>query len=157
MKSVTALLVVGTACACVGCSTITQSENQSLSLTATYRDKPVEATCSLKNDRGNWDAKAPSNVSVRKSGEDLDVTCKQDGMPDGILKAISRAAGSMWGNIVFGGGVGALIDHNKGTGYDYPNRLPVKMGESIVVDKKTEQQQPVQTASQNCSGPENKC
>ena len=46
----------------------------------------------------------------------------------------------MWGNIIFGGGIGAIIDHNKGTGYDYPNQLPVKMGESVVVDKKTEGQ-----------------
>lgn len=131
---------------CVGCSTITQSENQSLALTATYQGQPVEPTCQLKNDKGSWDSKAPANVSVRKSNEDLEVTCKKDGMPDGLLKAISRAAGSMFGNIIFGGGIGALIDHSKGTGYDYPVQLPVKMGESVVIDKKAD----MQTAQQNC-------
>ena len=154
MKSVTSSLALIAACASVGCSTITQSEMQSLAVTATYQDKPVAADCHLTNDRGTWDAKAPANVSVRKSGEDLDVTCKQDGMPDGLLKAVSRAAGSMFGNIIFGGGIGAIIDHNKGTGYDYPNQLPVKMGESTVVDKKMEtqqQQQQVQAASAPCS------
>jgi hypothetical protein len=134
-----------------GCSTITQSESQSLALTATYDGKPVEAECELKNDKGSWNAKAPSNVAVHKSGEDLDVTCKKPGMPDGLLKAISRAAGSMFGNIIFGGGIGALIDHSKGTGYDYPNKLPVKMGESVVVDKK-EEQQPADAAKQSCTG-----
>ena len=124
-----------------GCSTITQDGGQSLSLTASYNGKSVDADCKLDNDKGQWTAKAPSNVQVKKSGEDLNVTCKKDGMPDGLLKAISRAAGSMYGNIIFGGGIGAIIDHNKGTGYDYPNRLPVKMGESVVVDKKTEGQQ----------------
>lgn len=147
MKFVTPLALIA-ACASVGCSTITQSETQSLALTATYQDKVVAADCHLTNDRGTWDAKAPSNVSVRKSGEDLEVTCKNEGMPDGLLKAISRAAGSMFGNIIFGGGIGALIDHNKGTGYDYPNRLAVKMGESVVVDKKAENQQ-IQAAGQN--------
>lgn len=122
-----------------GCSTITQSESQALSLTATYGSNSVEASCILKNDRGSWEARSPANVTVRKSNEDLDVTCKREGMPDGILKAISRAAGSMFGNIVFGGGIGAIIDHSKGTGYDYPNQLPVKMGESVTVDKRTEQ------------------
>jgi hypothetical protein len=73
-------------------------------------------------------------------------------MPDGILKAIPRAAGSMFGNIIFGGGIGAIIDHTKGTGYDYPNQLPVKMGESVVVDKKAEQRQPTQPDHQACSG-----
>jgi len=130
-----------------GCASITQSENQSLALTATYQGKSIDPTCQLKNDKGSWDSKAPANVTVRKSGEDLEVTCKKEGMPDGLLKAISRAAGSMWGNIIFGGGIGAIVDHNKGTGYNYPDQLPVKMGESVVVDKKTSDQ----TAQKNCS------
>ena len=119
-----------------GCSSITQSESQALALTATYQGKSVEPECHLSNDRGSWDTKAPVNVSVRKSGEDLNVTCKKEGMPDGLLKAISRAAGSMFGNIILGGGIGAMIDHSNGKGYDYPNQLPVKMGESVVVDKR---------------------
>lgn len=111
---------------------------QTVSLTTSYEGKSVDAECKLNNDKGAWNAKSPMNVAVRKSGEDLEVTCKKEGMPDGLLKAISRAAGSMFGNIIFGGGIGAVIDHTKGTGYDYPNRLPVKMGESVVVDKKNE-------------------
>lgn len=137
----------------VGCSTITQSESQPVSLTATYEGKAIEANCQLKNDKGSWESKAPANVSVRKSNEDLEVTCKKEGMPDGLLKAISRAAGSMFGNIIFGGGIGAIIDHNKGTAYDYPDQLPVKMGESVVVDKKPAA---AQTAQQSCS-PSQKC
>ncbi|MFA7242836.1 MAG: hypothetical protein WC091_22245 [Sulfuricellaceae bacterium] len=131
----------------VGCSTLTQSEGQSLSLTASFQGKPVDPECRLKNDKGSWDSKAPANITVRKSNEDLEVTCKKEGMPDGLLKAISRAAGSMFGNIIFGGGIGAIIDHSKGTGYDYPDQLPVKMGESVIVDKKPN----IQTAQQSCS------
>ena len=132
--------------ATTGCSTITQDSSQTVSLTSSYQGQPVEAECKLSNDKGQWSSKTPANVMVRKSNEDLDVTCKKEGVPDGLLKAISRAAGSMWGNIIFGGGVGAIIDHSKGTGYDYPNQLPVRMGESVVVDKKTENQQPVAQA-----------
>jgi hypothetical protein len=44
----------------------------------------------------------------------------------------------MFGNIIFGGGVGAIIDHNKGTGYNYPDQLPVEMGKSVVVDRKVQ-------------------
>lgn len=150
MKRMMSVVALGLSVAGTGCSTITQSETQTLSLTATYQNQPIDPECRLTNDKGNWDTKAPSNVAVRKSNEDLEVTCKKEGVPDGILKAISRAAGSMFGNIIFGGGIGAIIDHNKGTGYDYPNQLPVKMGESVVVDKKTETQ-PVQSAQQTCT------
>lgn len=138
MNFVRALILPVVVLSTVGCSTITQESTQVLSLTATHDGKPVDAECALVNDKGTWNAKSPSNVTVRKSNEDLNVTCKKDGVPDGLLKAISRAAGSMFGNIIFGGGIGAIIDHNKGTGYDYPAQLPVKMGESVVVDKKAE-------------------
>ena len=141
MKTSLSLVLCAVAMSSAGCSTITQSEGQSLALTAIYEGKPIEAECQLKNDKGSWDAKSPSNVTVRKSNEDLEVTCKKEGVPDGLLKAISRAAGSMFGNIIFGGGIGAIIDHSKGTGYDYPDQLPVKMGESVVIDKRPNVQQ----------------
>lgn len=66
------------------------------------------------------------------------VECKKEGSPDGFARAVSRAAGGMWGNIIFGGGIGAIIDHNKGTGYDYPNDIVVKMGQSVTIDKRDE-------------------
>ena len=78
----------------------------------------------------------PRTVGVGK--EDLNVVCKKEGLPDGLLKAISRAAGSMFGNIILGGGIGAMIDHSNGRGYDYPIQLPVKMGESVVADKRAD-------------------
>ena len=112
MKASIYVISFAAAISSVGCSTLTQSESQSLSLTASYQGKSVDSECRLKNDKGNWDSKAPANVSVRKSNEDLEVTCKKEGMPDGLLKAISRAAGSMFGNIILGGGIGAIIDHS---------------------------------------------
>ncbi|MBS0390451.1 MAG: hypothetical protein JSR23_04715 [Proteobacteria bacterium] len=138
MKYCRFLILTGAIALTTGCSSITQSDMQTVSLTTSYQGTPVEAACKLSNDRGTWDATSPNNVAVRKSGEDLNITCKKEGMPDGLLKAISRAAGSMFGNIIFGGGIGAIIDHSKGTGYDYPNQLPVKMGEATVVDKRNE-------------------
>jgi hypothetical protein len=121
-----------------GCASITGSEMQSLSLTASGADgKPLEKVeCALDNDKGHWVAQAPSFVMVHRSAEDLTVVCRKDGMIDGILKAVSRAAGSMFGNIIFGGGVGAIIDHTKGNGYNYPDLLPVTMGASLIVDRR---------------------
>lgn len=125
-----------------GCATITSSEMQSLTLNTKTADGKVidKVNCTLKNDKGAWELVSPGTVAVQRSAEDLMVECKKEGVADGFLRAISRAAGSMFGNIIFGGGIGAIIDHNKGTGYDYPNDLPVKMGESVTVDKRQEQQ-----------------
>lgn len=123
-----------------GCASITGSEMQQLSLTTKGTDSVAfdGAKCKLQNDKGTWEATSPSFVNIRRSSEDLTVECKKEGMPDGLLKAVSRAAGSMFGNIVFGGGIGALIDHSKGTGYNYPDQLPVEMGKAGLVDRKTQ-------------------
>ena len=127
-----------------GCATITSSDMQSVSITThTEQGQLVEkAKCTLKNDKGAWQVDSPGFVGVHRSSEDLLIECKQDGQPDGFLRAISRAAGGMFGNIIFGGGIGAIIDHSRGTGYNYPDTLPVKMGKSVVVDRRDEQQPP---------------
>jgi hypothetical protein len=132
-----------------GCASITGSEMQSLSLTATTSEGKVidKAECALDNDKGHWTATTPSFVTIHRSAEDLTVVCKKEGFADGVLKAVSRAAGSMFGNIIFGGGVGALIDHNKGNGYNYPDQLPIKMGGSVIVDRRD--QDAIQRASAN--------
>jgi hypothetical protein len=120
-----------------GCATITAGEMQTVSVTTQTQDgKNLErADCVLKNERGEWKASTPAQIAVRRSADDLMVSCRKDGEPDGMLRAISRASGNMVGNIIIGGGIGALIDHSKGTGYNYPDDLPVKMGASVTVDK----------------------
>ena len=69
------------------------------------------------------------------SSDDLPVEYSKPGTPTGYLRAISRAAAGAFGNIIFGGGIGAIIDHTKGTGYNYPDELPVVMGKTTTVDR----------------------
>lgn len=129
-----------------GCATITSDEMQPVTVTtkAASGETVEKARCDLKNDRGTWQVDSPGIVSVRRSAEDLMVECKKEGVTTGLLRAISRAAGGMWGNIIFGGGIGAIIDHSKGTGYNYPDNLPVKMGESVIVDRNEQNAPPAE-------------
>ena len=135
-----------------GCASITSDRTQSLAVTTQTisGDRVEKATCSLKNDKGSWAIETPGVVVVHRSAEDIIVECKKDGEPDGLARGISRAAGGMWGNIVFGGGIGAIIDHSNGSGYNYPDDIPVKMGESVSFDrsnqKKNNQSQKAATA-----------
>lgn len=148
MKFGTIALVGAASVIISGCATITSSEMQTVSLrTDSAEGQPVEqAKCTLHNDKGSWEMVTPGFVSVHRSSDDLIVECKKDGMADGFLRAISRVAGGMFGNIIFGGGIGALIDHSKGTGYNYPNALPVKMGANTTVDRRDEKSQNAVTA-----------
>lgn len=136
-----------------GCATLTSSEMQTVSLNTKSDDGQAvdKAKCTLKNDKGAWEITSPGFVNIHRSAEDLMVECKKEGIADGFLRAISRAAGGMFGNIIFGGGIGAIIDHNKGTGYDYPNELPVKMGTSTTVDKQKEKEKELEQQQQSAS------
>jgi uncharacterized protein YceK len=138
MKELKAAAAICSLALLSGCATITSDTMQSVSVTAETQDgeKITQVACELENDKGNWTVEAPGFVSVHRSAEDLVVECKKEEMEPGHLKAVSRAAGGMWGNIIFGGGIGAIIDHNKGTGYNYPDILPVKMGDSVLIDRK---------------------
>ena len=124
-----------------GCATLTGSEMQSvLVATKNKAGQPVEgAECQLQSPKGLWKVSTPSSVTVLRGSEDMQVDCKKAGEDSGLAKLISRAHGGMVGNIIFGGGIGAIIDHNKGTGYDYPNNVTVVMGETIIIDRKDEQ------------------
>lgn len=157
MNSRNITMIMFAASAFSGCASITSSELQTVSLNASSVDgRSVDkATCSLQNDKGSWQMDTPGQIAVRRSAEDLMVECKKEGFADGSLRAISRAAPGMFGNVIFGGGIGAIIDHNKGTGYDYPNELPVTMGASTTIDKRQKQPQrsnPVQTQDQTALG-----
>jgi hypothetical protein len=40
----------------------------------------------------------------------------------------------MFGNIIFGGGIGALVDHNSGAAYEYPSLIQILMGKTTRVE-----------------------
>ena len=43
-------------------------------------------------------------------------------------------------SIIFGGGIGAIIDHNKGTAYTYPTWLQLVFGQTLVFDRRDEKE-----------------
>ena len=98
------------------------------------------ADCTLTNDYGSVTAKSGTTTPVRRSSKDLDINCKMAGQPDANARNISRANSGMWGNIIFGGGIGAVIDHNKGTAYTYPTWVQLVFGKSMVFDRSTEKE-----------------
>jgi hypothetical protein len=134
-----AALVAG-ALALTGCASVINDVTHPMKIeTRTQSGNMVAgAECKLTNDYGVFQAKSGDTVQVRRSSKDLDIVCKDPANPDALAKAISRANGGMFGNIVLGGGIGAIIDHNKGTAYSYPIWVQLVFGKSLVFDRSTE-------------------
>lgn len=124
----------------VGCASITGDTTQPVKLDAKTKDKQVvtSAECTMSNDYGTINAKSGQTVQVRRSSKDLDITCVHPNNPNAVGRAISRANAGMAGNIIFGGGIGAIIDHNKGTAYSYPSWIEVVFGETLIFDRSDE-------------------
>ena len=115
----------------VGCSTISGSgTTQALSVQTYASDgQDVEgAKCEMTNDEGTWFVTTPGSTIVHRSNKDLQVICKKPGIDIGTASVVSRTKGNMFGNIILGGGIGAIVDHNNGSAYDYPSLIKIYMG-----------------------------
>jgi hypothetical protein len=103
-------------------------------------DMVTGADCRLSNDYGTVSMKSGDTVQVRRSSKDLDIVCKDPNNPDATARAISRANAGMWGNVIIGGGIGAIIDHTKGTAYTYPTWVQLVFGKTLVFDRSAEKE-----------------
>ncbi len=124
-----------------GCSTITGSgTTQPISVQTFAADgQDIDgARCEMRNDEGSWFVVTPGSTVVRRSNKDLEVICKKPGIDVGSANVVSRTKANMFGNIILGGGVGALIDHNNGSAYEYPSLVKIFMGRmNQKIDDKT--------------------
>jgi hypothetical protein len=110
------------------------------------------AECRISNDYGTVTTRSGDTTPVRRSSKDIDITCRHASHPDAQGRAISRANAGLAGNIIFGGGIGAIIDHTKGTAYTYPTWVQLVFGRSLVFDRSAEKEgMPVLGAEPNAS------
>ena len=118
-----------------GCASVTGSKLQPISVQTIQDNKEVAGIgCTLINDAGKWFVTSPGSVTVNKSTGDMAVDCAKDNQLVGHETVVSKANGSVWGNIILGGGIGYVIDRNTGAGFDFPNTVTVmlrKVGEAV--------------------------
>jgi hypothetical protein len=128
--------------ACTGCASVTQGTTHSLRIeTVTAQGQQLDgADCTLANDQGTTIAKSGTSTQVRRSSKDLEVSCAAAGLPDAKGRLVSRANAGLAGNIIIGGAVGAVIDHNTGAAYTYPGWVRLVFGEFNVFDRRDERE-----------------
>ena len=127
-------VLIGSLMLVSGCSTLTgEGTAQSISVETMERasgDRIIDARCDLSNDEGAWTVLTPGSVMVHRSNKPLSVKCQKLGYIQDYSSVDSKTKANMWGNIIIGGGIGALIDHNNGSAYEYPAvvRIPMRKG-----------------------------
>lgn len=125
------IFVLGLTLFATGCSTISGSGTTQPISVQTFSSDGGDldgARCDMTNDEGTWFVVTPGSTVVRRSNKDLQVICKKTGIDIGTANIVSKTKGNMFGNIILGGGIGAIVDHNNGSAYEYPGLVKIFMG-----------------------------
>lgn len=137
-----AILAATAAVSLVGCASVMNDVTHGVRVdTKTTTGQVVAgAECVASNDYGSTPLKSGTVQAIRRSSKDLEIKCNTPGQPTAIGRAISRANAALAGNIIVGGVIGAVIDHNRGTAYTYPTWIEMIFGETLVFDRTAEKE-----------------
>jgi hypothetical protein len=125
-----------------GCASIVNDTTHPMRL-ETYLangEEVKDMDCKTENDYGALTVKTPGTLQVRRSSKDLQITCTKASTKDAKGTAISRANAGLAGNIIIGGGIGALIDHTKGTAYTYPQWVRLVVEQLLTFDRRDDKE-----------------
>ena len=114
------LALLSVAAATTGCASIVSGTTQSVSVETRNVDgaSVSGANCKLNNNKGTWFVTSPGSTTVNRSFESLEVKCEKQGLEPGIASVKSSTKALAFGNVLFGGpigaGVGAGVDMASG-------------------------------------------
>lgn len=113
-----------------GCASVSGGNVQKMYLQVAGGDgaQVMGAVCRLSNDKGSWQVVSPGETSVVRSNRPMEIRCEKPPMSPGVVSVASGARTAMLGNLIAGGVIGAVIDHETGSGYEYPVMVRVTMG-----------------------------
>jgi hypothetical protein len=154
MKSITLAIATAAILLASGCASVSLESTQGLAVTTVdAQGKSVAgATCTFTNDKGQFKLdKTPGEAKVRRSPVDMDVICIKAGETEGTARLISRA-GRMWGNFILGGGIGAIVDHSTGKGYNYPYIFEIVMGKFNEYDRHNQENDKAAISTEKADG-----
>lgn len=126
IRTILAVLFGFSFCFLTGCASIVSGTHQTLSVNTPAQK---DATCSLKNDKGTWYInRTPGSVTVQQSYRDMLIQCEKNGRVVGNSKLVSKVKPMYFGNIIFGGVIGLIVDGADGAGFGYPTNVDVPAG-----------------------------
>ena len=126
-----ATLVIASSSVLTGCASIVNGNNQVISVEARNKGQQVVgANCRLDNGKGTFYVTTPGTVTVHRAYDDMNVKCEKDGLQPGTASVKSSTKPMAFGNILFGGVIGAAVDAGSGAAYDYPPLVTVIMEEA---------------------------
>lgn len=120
------VLAIGLTCGLSACASITGGTHQHLSVeTRSANHDIVNANCTVTNSRGEQHVATPGVVTVHRDSGPVDIRCVKDGADIGDQQYLAHLRPMFWGNLLFGGLVGIIVDLSNGAARHYPDVLQV--------------------------------
>lgn len=118
-------LLLGLAGFAAACATIVEGTDQTVSVTS----EPEGAVCKLTREGQTVGAinPTPGSIEVDRSSDDITVKCDLDGYLTSIGELPSEFEGMTFGNILFGGIIGVVVDVSTGASSEYPESINIVM------------------------------
>lgn len=108
-----------------GCASIIEGSTTRVNV-LTQDNKP--ASCNLKNERGAWSALTPGSATIKRSKTDLNISCTDQATGAKGSKVVESDTETwIFGNLLFGGIIGGIVDFSTGSAWDYPKDITVPM------------------------------
>jgi hypothetical protein len=108
-----------------GCATLVTDDQQSIVVTS----EPVGATCQVRQGAAYVATvlRTPGTILVGKSRHDIAIDCVQAGYFPGAAVLQPHFQNMTFGNILYGGSLGLLVDTSSGAINEYPHWVSVLM------------------------------
>ncbi len=131
LASLVSLAVLVASSSLTGCASIVSGNTQIVSVETRLKGEPVSgASCELENPKGKFFVTTPGTVSVSRAFDDMTVKCQKPGVA-GMKSFKSSTKAMAFGNIIFGGVIGAAVDTSTGAAFDYPILMSVDLSDSL--------------------------
>jgi hypothetical protein len=129
-----------------GCATLTTSSSQTVTLTT----DPTGAACTFKREGKVVGIvnPTPGSLMVSKSHTNIDVSCAKEGFLDAAGTVGSKFQAMTFGNILFGGLIGVVVDAASGATAEYdpsvtivlvPAAFPTEQARDEFFDRRREE------------------
>jgi hypothetical protein len=119
------LLLMACAAGLPGCATLITDDHQSIMITS----DPPGATCQVREGGGFVGTvnQTPGTILVSKSRHDIAIDCTRPGYYPGAAVLESHFQDMTFGNILYGGPIGVLVDTSSGAIKEYPRWVAILM------------------------------
>lgn len=121
MRILKILIIITTSLLVGACATLTVGNEQLLTVQTSPESN---AQCSLNNNEGAWYiSQTPSYVTIRRSSSALKIACtaKNNASAAAVINPFIHE------RVLYGGLIGAVIDRDNGSAYEYPQVITVEI------------------------------